>query len=175
MKFVQAALPHEDNEKLQWSSWRCPLNIETVLKTVLRKEGENSEGGVIKKKKKGCCKVFIDVCVLFVKNNARHNRSCSFCGLSQEAMGSVSLAKFSKVTNCKLLWFQFLTSHPIECCLLVGTVSESGDRSLLPGGCGASNQPCHMLHSVLTLHLVHFARKNQSSGSDHWIHPSPYS
>lgn len=52
MKFVQAALPHEDNEKLQWSSWRCPLNIETVLKTVLRKEGENSEGGVIKKKKK---------------------------------------------------------------------------------------------------------------------------
>lgn len=40
MKFVQAALPHEENEKIQRRSCQCLLHIETIL----RNEVENSGG-----------------------------------------------------------------------------------------------------------------------------------
>lgn len=64
MKFVQAALPHEENEKIQRSSCQCSFHIETILKKTVRNgECESSR----KKKKKDCCNFFIAICTLSTK------------------------------------------------------------------------------------------------------------
>ena len=87
----------------------------------------------LQKKNNDCCNIFVAVCTLSTKSNAHLSRSCCFCGLCQEVTSSVILAKFSKVTNCKLLWFPFLASCPLECCILSGTMPERGDRFLQAG------------------------------------------
>lgn len=81
-----------------------------------------------------CCNTLIAVCSLSTHSNAYHLRSCCFCGLSQEEMSSAILAKFSKVTNWKLLWFHFSAACPVECCPLCVTMPEGGDRFLLARG-----------------------------------------
>lgn len=89
---------------------------------------------ILEGKNNDCCKIFVAVCTLSTTSNAYHLRSCCFCGLSQEITSSAILAKFSKVTNCKFLWFHFSASCPIKCRLLSGTIPEGGDRFLLTGG-----------------------------------------
>lgn len=128
--------------KYRGASCQCLLHIKTILRQILRNKSENSGE---KKILTDCCNVFIALCILSIKSNAYHLRSC--CSLSQEVTSSAILAKFSKVTNCRLLWFHFSASHPIECCLLFGTTPEGGERFLLAGGWSVSfpsgdNQLC---------------------------------
>lgn len=71
MKFVQAALPHEENEKTQRRSCQCLFHIETILRKILRNEVENSGGN------DDCYNIFVAVCTFSIES---HLRCCCFCG-----------------------------------------------------------------------------------------------
>lgn len=85
IKFVQAALPHEGNEKVQRISCQCLLHIETILRKILGNEAENhgerQKGKNPTKQQKTCCSIVIAVCT-FSTELCLPLQSCCFCGLS---------------------------------------------------------------------------------------------